>query len=76
VTNVLPNIVEKTREKYVLLSFASYVTCLTSFNLWMSCGGHDTFVMVVSFINNLWKPTHVTMGIFEVHNTTITAMAN
>jgi len=66
VTNVLPNIVEKTREKYVLLSFASYVTCLTSFNLWMSCGGHDTFAMVVSSINNLWEPTHVIMRIFEV----------
>jgi hypothetical protein len=75
-TNVLPNIVKKIKEKCFLPSFTSCVTCITSFNLWMSCGGHDTFVMVVSFINNLWKPTHVTMGIFEVHNTTITAMAN
>jgi hypothetical protein len=64
VIDVQPNIVEKTRERYVLLSLASYVTCTTSFNLWMSRGGHDTFTMVVSFINNLWEPTHVTMGIF------------
>jgi hypothetical protein len=25
--------------------------------------------MVVSFINDLWEPIHVNMGIFEVHNT-------
>jgi len=32
----------------------------------MSRGGHDTFVMVVSSINNLWEPTHVIVGIFEI----------
>jgi hypothetical protein len=60
VINVLPNIVKETKEKYVLPSLTSCVTCTTSFNLWMSHGGHDTFAMVVSFINNLWEPTHVT----------------
>ncbi len=45
-------------------------------HLSMSRGGHDTFVMVVSFINNLWEPTHVIVGIFEVHNTIVVAMAN
>jgi hypothetical protein len=39
-------------------------------------GEHDTFAMVVNFINNLWEPMHVPMGIFEVHNTTSVAMAN
>jgi hypothetical protein len=24
--------------------------------------------MVVSFINDVWEPIHVDMGIFEVHN--------
>jgi hypothetical protein len=67
VTNVLPNIVEKTREKYVLPSLASYVICTTSFELWMFCGGHDTFAMVVSSMNNLWEPTHVIVRIFEVN---------
>jgi hypothetical protein len=74
--DVLPNIVKKTKEKYVLPSLTSCVTCTTSFNLWMFHGGHDTFAMVVNFIDNLWEPTHVRMGIFEVHNTTIVAMAN
>jgi hypothetical protein len=76
VADVLPNIVKKTREKYVLPSLTLCVTCTTSFNLWMSRGGHDTFVMVVIFINNLWEPTHVTLGIFKVHNIIVASMAN
>jgi hypothetical protein len=42
----------------------------------MSCVGHDTFVMVVNFLNDSWEPSRVTMGIFEVQNTTGVAMAN
>jgi hypothetical protein len=72
----IPNIVEKTKERYVLLPLASCVTCTTSFDLWMFRGGHDTFSMVVSFINNLWKHTYVTVGIFEMHNIADVAMAN
>ncbi len=48
-------IVFQTFWRNVLPSLASCVTCTTSFNLWMSHGGHDTFAMVVSFINNLWE---------------------
>ncbi len=58
VTNVISNIVEKTKERYVLPSLVSCITC-TSFNFWMFLGEHDTFAMVVNFINNLWEPTHV-----------------
>jgi hypothetical protein len=75
VTNVIPNIVEKTKEKDVLPSLASYITC-TYFDLWMFHGGHDTFAMVVSFINKLWEPTHVIVGIFEVHNIIGATMVN
>ncbi len=57
-------------------SLPSCVICTTSFNLWMSHGAHDTFAMIVSFINNLWEPTHVIVGIFEVHNTIGVAIAN
>ncbi len=49
---MLPIVVETTREKYVLLAFASCITCTTSFDLWMSHVGHDTFAMVVSFFND------------------------
>jgi len=48
-------------------------------------GGHDLFAMVVYFINSLmliwfsilqYGNPHITMGIFEVHNTIDAAMAN
>ncbi len=67
---------ETTREKYVLHALVSCITCTTSFDLWMSCVGHDIFAMVVNFRNNFWEPNHVIMGIFEVQNTTIATMAN
>jgi hypothetical protein len=67
---------ETTREKYVLPALASCITRITSLNLWMSCVGHDTFAMVVSFLNDYGEPNHVTMGIFEVRNIIGVAMAN
>ncbi len=76
VNEVLPNVVETTKDKYVLPAFVSCITCTSSFDLWMSHVGHETFVMVVSFLNDSWEPNHVTMRIFEVQNTTCATMAN
>jgi hypothetical protein len=73
---MLPNVVEITMETYVLPTLASCITCTTSFDLWMSHAGHDTFAIIVSFLNDSWEPNHVTMGIFEVQNTTCATMAN
>jgi hypothetical protein len=42
----------------------------------MSCASFNTFVIVVSFISTLWEPYHVTIWIFELHNTTSGVMAN
>jgi hypothetical protein len=33
------------------------------------------FVVVVSFINSFWEPTHVIIGVFEVKNIIGTSMA-
>jgi hypothetical protein len=76
VNEVLPSVVEITKEKYVLPTLVSCITCTTSFDLWMSHVKHDTFVTIVNFLNDSWKPNHVTMGIFEVQNTTHVRMAN
>jgi hypothetical protein len=76
VNEMLPNVVEITMENYVLHALASCITCTTSFDLWMSHTGHDTFAIIVSFLNDSWEPNHVTMGIFEVQNTTCVTMAN
>jgi hypothetical protein len=31
----------------------------------MSKFGHNTFILVINFINSQWVPCHVTMGFFE-----------
>jgi hypothetical protein len=64
--DVLSYIVEKTRDNYILPSFVALVTYITSFDFWMSCVGHKTFAMVISFINVSWEFIHVIVGIFEV----------
>jgi hypothetical protein len=46
------------------------------FDLWMSRVGYDTFVMVVSFINNFWELIDVTIRVFEVQNSTDGTMKN
>jgi hypothetical protein len=76
VIDVVLNMVEKTKEKYVITILASYVICTCSFDLWMSCVGFDTFSMVVNIINTSWEHTHVTIRIFEVHNIPNVAIAN
>jgi hypothetical protein len=42
----------------------------------MSCASHDTFAMVIIFIDSLRQPIHVIIGIFEVSNTSSAAMEN
>jgi len=60
--------VAKTMENYVILALESCVTTTCSFDLWMFRFGHDTFVLVINFLNSQWVPWHVTMGIFEANN--------
>jgi hypothetical protein len=46
-----------------------------NFDLWMSKGGIDTFVLIVHFLNNKWESCHVTMGFFEIIETIGNALA-
>jgi len=68
--------VDKTQEICVIPTLASYITYTCSFDLWMFHMSFDTFVIILSFINTSREPCHVTIGIFEVHNTTSVPMAN
>jgi hypothetical protein len=51
--------------QYVLPTLDSCVTATTLFDLCMSKFGHNTFILVIKFINSKWVPCHVTMGLFE-----------
>jgi hypothetical protein len=75
VQHAIMSLVAKTMDKYVFPALDYYVTATTSFKLWMSRFGHDTFVLVINFINSLWVPCHVIVGYFEATNMARIAMA-
>lgn len=66
--------VNKTMEWHVLHALAKAITTIITFDIWISQGGFDTFVLMVNYINKKWVPCHITMGIFEVHETLGVAM--
>jgi hypothetical protein len=47
----LVDLVEKTKEKYVLAKLKQCYSTTTSFDLWMSKCAHDVFALVISFLN-------------------------
>jgi hypothetical protein len=49
------------------LAYATTISC--NFDLWMSKGDVDTFALVIIFLNESWIPMYVTMGLFQVHET-------
>jgi hypothetical protein len=75
VQHAIPSLVVKTMEQYVILTLDSCVITTTSFDLWMSRYGHDTFALVINFINSLWVPCHVTVALFETIDTSRVVMA-
>jgi len=67
--------VTKTIQLHVLPRLVKTTTLLASFDLWMSRGGVDTFALVINCLNESWMPRHVTIGLFEVHETIGLSMA-
>ncbi len=68
-------IVRKTMDLHVLFNLAFAIIMATSFDLWMSKHGMDIFAFVINYLNELWTPMHVIVGLFEVHDTTWISMA-
>jgi hypothetical protein len=60
---------------YVHPTLADYISATCTFDLWMSKGVHDVFVIVVNFLSNKWEAKHVIIELFEVSNTSGVAMA-
>lgn len=71
----LSTLVQKTLVKHVQLTSTTclFVTC--TFDLQMSKGVHDIFVIVVNFLDDDQQPKHVTIGLFETIYTSGVAMA-
>jgi hypothetical protein len=55
VKNILPSLVEKTMTTYVEFALVNYLLTTCTFDLWMSNGVHDVFVVVVNFISSDWE---------------------
>ncbi len=74
VEKVLLGLVEETMTTYVQLALVDYLLAIYNFDLWMSKGMWDVFVVVVSFISSDWEAKHATIGLFEVLNTSSATM--
>jgi hypothetical protein len=59
VETIIPKLVAKIMENYILLALGGCITIIASFDLWMSIFGHDTFVLVIKFVNSQFVPCHV-----------------
>ncbi len=46
-------------------------TSMFTFDLWMSRGLHDTFVIVINFLLTNWKPHHVIIALLKANDTTV-----
>jgi hypothetical protein len=55
--------VQNTMDLHVLPSLEITITISTSFYLWMSKGGVDTFALVINYLDENLIPQHVTIGL-------------
>jgi hypothetical protein len=65
VQHIILSLMVKTMDHYVMSTLDSCVIVTTSFDLWMFRSRHDTFMLVINFINPQWVPCHVIVGLFE-----------
>jgi hypothetical protein len=77
VDDVFFGLVVKTMFTSVHLALANCISTIYTFDLWMSKGAHDVFVVVVivNFMFNKWEAKHVTFKLFKVSNSSGATMA-
>jgi len=61
-------LLQKIMEIYVIPDIDKCET-MTTFDLWMSRLGYDTFALVINFINQSWVPYHIIVELFETLDT-------
>jgi hypothetical protein len=54
---------------HVLPKLKTITIVSTNFDLWMSKSDIDTFALLVNYLDEVWTPVHVIIGVFEVHET-------
>jgi len=56
-------------------TLADCISATCTFDLWVSKGTHDVFVVVVNFLPNKSEAKHITIKLFKVSNTCGATMA-
>jgi hypothetical protein len=73
---VLPYIVKRTLEEFVLTYINATIFVKATFYLWMSKSVVDIFSLVINFSTLDWEPKHATIGLFEVKDITKINLVN
>jgi hypothetical protein len=47
---ILPKLMEKIKQLYVLLALINCYSITTSFDLWLSKGAYDIFALIIKFV--------------------------
>jgi hypothetical protein len=71
---ILPHLVQKTKDVYVLPKKIQCGLAIASFNLWTSKSAHDIFSLVINFLDQNWQPKNVIISLFETIETTSQAL--
>jgi hypothetical protein len=74
VNEMLLAMVKKTLDFHVLSNFASIATISYNCDLWMFRASVNIFALVIKNLNESWTPMHVTMNLFEMHETKVQSM--
>ncbi len=73
-SDILPNLVKKTKDVYVLPKLFRCGLATASFNLWVSKNTYEIFALAINFLNENWQPNKVTLNLFEATNITSQAL--
>jgi hypothetical protein len=65
----------KTMEVYMFPTIGQCAIVTTTFDLWMSRLGYDTFALVINFIYQSLVPCHIIVGLFETPDTSNASLA-
>jgi hypothetical protein len=67
--HILLKLAKKTKTNLIFEVLEACDTYTLSFDLWMSKGRVDTFVLIVHILNHNWGLGHVTIDLFEITKT-------
>ncbi len=71
---ILPRLVEKTSQQYVLLALTNCFSTIASFDLQMFNGTYEFFALIIYFLSSDQQPKHVIISLFEATKTTTQAL--